>query len=89
MATVAFTTNLRRHVSAPTVEFEGDTVRSVLDAVFAEHERLRGYILDDQGALRKHVAIFVDNREIGDRAHLSDAVAANGVVFVMQALSGG
>ena len=89
MATVSFTANLRRHVRAPTLEVEGETVRRVLDAVFAEHERLRGYILDDQGALRKHVVVFIDNNEISDRTHLSDPVEPSGRLYVMQALSGG
>ena len=47
------------------------------------------YVLDDQGALRKHVNVFVDNRMISDRVALSDAVAEDSEVFVMQALSGG
>ena len=89
MPTVAFTANLRRHVGAPTVEVEGDTVRRVLDAVFADHERLRGYVLDDQGALRKHMAVFVDNLEVVDRTHLSDSVDPGAKMYVMQALSGG
>ena len=89
MVTVAFTPNLRRHVSVPTVEVEGDTVRDVLDAVFAGHERLRGYVLDDQGALRKHVVVFVNSFEITDRKCLSDRIEAGSEVYVMHALSGG
>ena len=89
MVTVAFTPNLRRHLSVPTLEVDGDTVRDVLEAVFAGHERLRGYILDDQGALRKHVAVFVNNLEIADRERLSDRIEAGSEVHVLQALSGG
>jgi hypothetical protein len=50
---------------------------------------LRGYVVDDQGALRQHVAIFVDNRPISDRAGLGDKVRHDSEIFVMQALSGG
>ena len=39
--------------------------------------RVRGYILDDQGALRKHVAIFVNHELIHDRTKLSDPVHIN------------
>jgi sulfur-carrier protein len=64
------------------------TVRAALDAVFAEQTALRDYILDEQGALRCHVAIFVDQRKI-DAAQLADAVADNAEIYVVQALSGG
>lgn len=89
MAKVQFTPGLRRFLDVPSVEIPGGTVRSVLDAVFAENARLRGYILDDQGALRKHVSVFVDARRVEDRAGLSDPVSESSEVYVMQALSGG
>jgi hypothetical protein len=49
----------------------------------------RGYVLDDQSALRKHMIIFVDGELIRDRADLTDAVAESGTIYVFQALSGG
>lgn len=89
MATVVFTPNLRRHVECPTEEVGGSTVRAVLDAVFASNPRLRTYVLDDQGALRYHMVVFIDGNQIEDRKGLSDAVRPTSEVYVMQALSGG
>lgn len=89
MATVAFTPNLERHVECPTAQVEGATVSAVLAAVFESNPRLRGYVLDDQGALRKHMSVFVDGAQIADREGLSDPVAATSEVYVIQALSGG
>jgi len=89
MPRVRFTQNLRQHVDAAECDAEGDTVRAVLDHVFATRPRLKGYVLDDQSRLRKHIAIFVDGRVIADRQRLSDAVGPASEVFVMQALSGG
>ena len=89
MATVSFTPNLERHVECPTQDAAGDTVRMVLDAVFASNPRLRGYVLDDQGALRRHMMVFVDGQQIRDRDALSDPVRPASEVYVMQALSGG
>jgi hypothetical protein len=89
VATVVFTPNLKRHVECPTEIVDGATVRAVLDAVFAENPRLRGYVLDDQGALRRHMTVFVDGQQIDDRDHLSDPVRPASEVYVMQALSGG
>jgi sulfur-carrier protein len=89
MATVHFTSNLRRHVDCPSVESTGSTVRAVLDGAFAANPRLRTYVLDDQGEVRKHMRILVDGQAIVDRQHLSDAVRFTSQVWVMQALSGG
>ena len=89
MATVKFTRHLERHLSAPPLEAEGGTVREVLERAFAEQPKLRGYVLDDQGRLRKHVVIFVDGKAIQDRVRLGDAVDGASELLVMQALSGG
>jgi molybdopterin synthase sulfur carrier subunit len=89
VATVVFTPNLRRHVECPTETVEGTTVREVLDAVFSKNPRLRGYVLDDQGALRRHMNVFVDGDMVSDRERLSDPVRPASEVYVMQALSGG
>jgi hypothetical protein len=89
MATVHFTSNLRRHVDCPRVESTGGTVKAVLDGAFAANPQLRHYVLDDQGALRKHMRILIDGQAINDRHHLSDIVTPTAQVWVMQALSGG
>jgi molybdopterin converting factor small subunit len=85
MARVVFTSNLKRHIDAPPTQVSGGTVRQVLDAVFRENPRLRGYVLDDQGRVRHHVVLFVD----GERADLGDAVTETNEIYVLQALSGG
>lgn len=89
MPRVVFTPNLQRHVNAPPQQVAGATVRAVLDAAFADNEQLRGYVLDEQGALREHMIVFIDGQPIRDRRTLSDGVTAAGEVYVMQALSGG
>jgi sulfur-carrier protein len=89
MTRVTFTANIQRHVACPPTDVGGGTVRAVLDAVFAENPRARSYVLDDQGALRHHMQVFVGGAQVRDRAGLSDAVPAGAEVYVMQALSGG
>jgi hypothetical protein len=89
MADVAFTPNLQRHVECPRRDAPGATVREVLEGVFADNPRLRGYIVDEHGALRRHMIVFVDGRQISDRERLSDRVGPKSEIYVMQALSGG
>ena len=89
MATLRFTRNIQRHVECPDREVEGATLREVLERYFAGNERARGYVLDDQGRLRHHMAVFIDGQQLQDRDQLSDAVAPGAVIDVVQALSGG
>ena len=89
MPNVSFTPNLRRHVDCPSLHVAGATLNDALARVFEVNPRLKGYLLDDQGALRKHMVIFVDGTPARDRARLSDAVRDDSEIFVMQALSGG
>lgn len=89
MPHVAFTMNIQRHVSCPEADVEGDTVREALDRVFRDNPRARGYVLDEHGAVRPHMAIFVDGRQVQDRTGLSDPVRPDSDIHVMQALSGG
>lgn len=89
MVRVSFTKNLQRHVACPTVEASGSTVREVLDAAFVDNPRVRPYVLDEQGALRKHMAVFVNGEQIADRVKLGDAVPDGAEIYIMQALSGG
>ena len=89
MVTVSFTPNLQRHVGCPPTEVEGATVRQILDAVFQQNPRARGYVLDDQGAVRAHMVVFVDGRQVQDRLGLSDRVPGGAEIYVAQALSGG
>ena len=89
MPTIRFTQNIQRHVPCPTLEVAGATVREAMEDYFRSHERARGYVLDDQGKLRHHMAAFIDGRQIQDRDGLSDPVPAKAVVDLVQALSGG
>jgi hypothetical protein len=89
MARIVFTPNVQRHVGCPEAQAAGQTVREVLDNVFAENPQARGYVLDDQSALRRHMTIFVDGRMIRDRTRLADAVSESSTIHVFQALSGG
>ncbi|HVH73313.1 MAG TPA: MoaD/ThiS family protein [Stellaceae bacterium] len=89
MATVSFTPALQRFLSAPPVAVEGTTLREALAAVFAARPELRGYVLDDQGALRRHVVVYLNGEPARDRVGLADRVGPGDEIHVFQALSGG
>jgi len=89
MPVVRFTPNLQRHAPCPDLLVEGDTVAEALDNYFQVHSAVRGYVLDDQDAIRHHMVIFVDGIQISDPIKLTDHVSENAEVFIFQALSGG
>ncbi len=89
MATIRFTTHLVRHRPAPAIEAPGPTVAAVLAHGLRHDPLLQGYLLDDQGRVRKHINIFVDGAMIADRTRLSDPVGPQSEIYVLQALSGG
>ena len=71
------------------VEVDGDTVDQALDSLFLLHPSLRGYVLDEQGTVRHHVAVIVDGEAIRDKRNLAQPLGERGELYIMQALSGG
>lgn len=70
-------------------EVPGETVREIVEELNRRFPGIAGYLVDEAGALRKHVNIFVGGAGIRDREGLSDPVQPDTEIFVMQALSGG
>lgn len=89
MAYVHFTSWLRTIVPDGPREAEGATVGGALEAVFEAEPHARGYVLDEQGRLRKHVCIFADGERLPHASALTRAIRSDSKLYVMQALSGG
>ena len=89
MPTLYLTSHLRRVAPSGPTRVEAATLGAALDAYFETAPQVRSYILDDQGRLRKHVAIFIDGELLIDTRDLGRSVAPNSEIYVMQALSGG
>ena len=90
MAVVHFTTALERHVPGlESIEVTGSTVNEVLAEIEKHFPGVSGYVMEENGALRRHVNIFINDHAIEDTRHLSDAVAGDDELHIIQALSGG
>jgi hypothetical protein len=89
MAQVHFTAWLRQHVANSPLQVGGDTVGDALAAVFTQLPHLRGYLLDEQGRLRRHVCIFADGTRLPRENALAHPIRADAQLHIMQALSGG
>lgn len=89
MATLVFTQQLRRFTEVPELDTSAPMLRAALDEAFALNPRLRSYILDEQGHLRRHVVVFIDGQRVHDRVKLDAPLTATSSIHVLQALSGG
>jgi sulfur-carrier protein len=89
MPIVEFAPALTRHVACPPQQVQAPTLGTALLAAFEAAPAMRSYVLDEQGAVRKHVAVFVNARMIANRADLTVPLARDDKVMVIQALTGG
>ena len=89
MPYLEFAPALQRHVPSPPVSAEAQSLRLMLTAAFAQQPGLQHYVLDDQGCVRKHVAVFINGRLLHDRKQLDVPLAPEDRIYVAQALSGG
>jgi molybdopterin synthase sulfur carrier subunit len=67
------------------LELDGATVVEVLKALEREHPDVKGWILDEHGAIREHINVFV-NREYGQE---DTSVTPSDRLHVIPAISGG
>ena len=89
MARIAFTSHLRAVGPRELARYPGETISEVLDAVAADYPLLKDYVIDDQGRVRRHIAIFVDGVMRPRETALALPVTEMTEVYVLQALSGG
>jgi molybdopterin synthase sulfur carrier subunit len=89
MPHLEFAPALQRHASSPPVSAPADSLQSLLAAAFAQQPALQSYVLDDQGCVRKHVAVFINGRLLHNRQRLDVPLAAEDRIYIAQALSGG
>lgn len=90
MPRVQFTGHLRRYFpDLEEIELPARTAAELVHALDQRWPGMAGFLVDERGALRRHVNVFVGDELIRDREGLTDALEPDAQVFVMQALSGG
>lgn len=90
MVVVEFTSLLKRFFpNLQSEKVDASDVKQLLVSLDQKYPGLSGYLIDEQGSLRKHVNIFVNGKTIEDRIKLSDKLFNQDKVNIIQALSGG
>jgi molybdopterin synthase sulfur carrier subunit len=87
--TLTFARAFRRHVDCPDASVAGATVGELLDDYFTTYPHVRTYVLDDTGAVRRHITLFVGDQQLDHVHGLQTPVQTGDTVSVFQALSGG
>jgi hypothetical protein len=72
-----------------TIKLPAKSVAEILVAVNEIAPGFTDYVLDEQGALRRHVNLCINDAPVIDKKTLSDVVPEDGIVYIFQALSGG
>ncbi len=90
MVTVRMTNALKKFFpELSTLKVQASNVRELIDVIEEDFPGIRNYLIDEHGACRKHVNIFIGEEMIIDRVGLSDVLEVGDEVFIYQALSGG
>ena len=92
MPSVKMTQHLYRYfpiLENRTITVPVGTVAEILCAINEIAPGFTDYVLDEQGALRRHVNLSINDTIVIDKKTLSDRVPDDGTVYIFQALSGG
>jgi molybdopterin converting factor small subunit len=86
MPTVILNGSIRQRAGGlGAVEIDGDTVRAAVAALEASYPALRGWVMDERGALRRHVKLF----HRGTSVPLDAPLGPNDELHIVAAISGG
>jgi molybdopterin converting factor small subunit len=89
-ATVRIPTILRSYTGGVSeVPAEGSTLAEVLDSLEADHPGIRARILDDAGALRRFVNVYVGDDDVRFIGGLQAQVPDGAKVSIIPAVAGG
>lgn len=90
MPTIEFTDILRRFFPAlEPVQADDGSLYEIVTSLEERYPGLRNYLLDDQGNVRKHVAVAVNGTFIREKKARDIPLTAADRVLILQALSGG
>ncbi len=90
MSVVHIPTVLRPNVGGvKNLEIEGDTIRTVIDALVERHPALRPQLLTDEGELNRFVNVYVNGQDVRYLEGLDTPVGVADEVRLLPAMAGG
>ena len=90
MSTVYIPSVLRSNVGgAKSLELNGDSIRSVVDALIERHPSLGSQLLTDDGELNRFVNVYVNGQDVRYLSGLDTPVTSEDEVRLLPAMAGG
>lgn len=81
---------LRPYVgNADRVQLEAETVGEAIRALVQSYPQLRPQLLDEQGRVRRHVNVFLNDRNVNELGGLEVQVRDNDKILILPAIAGG
>jgi len=84
-----FLTDFTNGQSQITLDAPAATVREALDNLWQQHVGLRDRVLNEQGQLRQHVNIFLDDDNVRRKELLETRLPEKCEITILPAVSGG
>ncbi len=86
--TLTFAAHLQRHVLCPAQTVDAETIGEAIAQACAVAPAMLHYVLDDQGNVRKHVAVFINGQMLIPRTDMQRALPNGDAIHIIQALTG-
>jgi len=84
-----FLTDFTNGQSQIAVDSPATTVAEALEVLWQQHLGLRDRVLNEQGNLRQHVNIFLDDENVRRKQLLATTLPENCEITILPAVSGG
>lgn len=84
-----FLTDFTGGQSQIVVDATADTVGEALTALWKQHVGLRDRVVNEQGALRPHVNIFLNDENVRRKEMLETTLRENSEITILPSVSGG
>ena len=84
-----FLTDFTNGQSQIIVDAQATTVREALDGLWQQHIGLRDRVLNEQGKLRQHVNIFLNDDNVRRKQLLDTTLPGDCEITILPAVSGG
>lgn len=71
------------------IAVEGETIGEVFERLLEDHGTLRRLMLDERGALRRHVNVYVGTEHVRDPVHAKLRLEGNCEIRIVPSMAGG
>ena len=88
--TIMIPTPLRPSVNGQEkLQFEASSVQEAINALVEQYPKVKQYVIDDKGELRKFVNFYINNTDIRDLNNAQSELNNGDILSIVPAIAGG